>query len=391
MNNGATDGQQRPESGADYTPGLLGWIFESGPPDPDLNWPAVLHAARQHQVWPFLFYRLQPYQDSVPSDVWQAIQSDFLLAVGPSVTREQELKRVLMALEEVAVPVTLLKGAALAHTAYPYPVLRMMTDTDLWIARECVEDAKAALAPYGYVPGAGAVRPQPLQDALDGETRMYSQRPQSRLVELHWRIFAGEWVRYAARIDEAAIWERKVRLEALPAYRLSVEDALLHTCVHCAIHHQFGGLGLRPFLDLAMMAQHWTVRWDVVIARAREWQVCTATWLVLDTLGQLSAEMQDQIPTLALRPSRLRRWLLGRFVSPQSLLAGRDIRSSPLRFVFLLLLVDRPADAARLVLRAVFPERQWFILRYQLEDASNLRIWLQRLWHPIRALLRAST
>ena len=327
----------------------------------------------------------------MPSDVWQEIQSDFLVAVGPSVARDDELKRILLALEEIEVPVVLLKGAALALTVYPYPVLRLMGDLDLWIPQECVEAAKAALASSGYVSRAGEARPQPLQDALDGETQMIGQRPQTGLVELHWRIFAGEWVRYAARIDEAAIWERKIRLDELPAYHLAPEDAILHTCLHFAVNHQFAGLGLRPFLDLAMMVQNWTVPWEVVVGRARAWQVSTPTWLVLDLLGKFSAEMQDQLPIRALRPSRLRRWILGRFVSPQSLIERRDIRQSLLRFVFLLLLVDRPVDAARLVLRSVFPDRQWFVLRYQLEDASNLRIWLQRLWHPIRTLLHART
>ena len=81
MNNEKTHGRQQPEAGADYAPGLLGWIFDSGSPDPGLNWPAVLRSARQQQVSPFLFYRLQHFQDRVPSDVWQEIQSDFLVDV----------------------------------------------------------------------------------------------------------------------------------------------------------------------------------------------------------------------------------------------------------------------------------------------------------------------
>jgi hypothetical protein len=52
------------------------------------------------------------------------------------------------------------------------------------------------------------------------------------------------------------------------------------------------------------------------------------------------------------------------------------------RRLFLLSLVDRPRDAAVLLWRAVFPDREWLVLRYQLQDAPLWRIWLQRLRHP---------
>jgi hypothetical protein len=37
-----------------------------------------------------------------------------------------------------------------------------------------------------------------------------------------------------------------------------------------------------------------------------------------------------------------------------------------------------------LLRQAFFPDRIWLTLRYGLQDAPAWRIWLQRLWHPLR-------
>ena len=53
----------------------------------------------------------------------------------------------------------------------------------------------------------------------------------------------------------------------------------------------------------------------------------------------------------------------------------------PLRFVYQLLLVDRTQDAARLLGRALWPEREWLALRYGIVTPS-IR------WRHLFAVLR---
>jgi hypothetical protein len=66
----------------------------------------------------------------------------------------------------------------------------------------------------------------------------------------------------------------------------------------------------------------------------------------------------------ALRLSRARRWLVGRFTSPAQVLSGTQLTRSRRRLLFQLALVDRPADVAALLARSVWPERQWLAARY---------------------------
>ena len=134
---------------------------------------------------------------------------------------------------------------------------------------------------------------------------MVSDEPGMGLVELHWNVFPGEWLRHTAQIDEGPLWERTVPLDGRSADQLAPEDAVLHTCLHFAVGHQMSRLGLRPFLDLELIRKEYEVNWDIVVQRARAWRVKTATWLVLDLWGELFGQTEE-LPVDDLRPSAFR-------------------------------------------------------------------------------------
>jgi len=378
--------RERAEFGTDNSRDLVR-LLQGIPPGPGLDWVGIVDLARRHGVSPFLFYVLRPHREQVLAEVWPVLQADYYTAAARSLFRERQLEQLLEALDSAGVQVVLLKGAALFKTVYPNPGLRTMGDLDLWV-RDQLESAKEALGSLGYVAHSKADRPAALQEAFGGETQMTNSAPRTGLVELQLKVFPGEWLRYAAQIDEAPVWERGVPVDGMRARQLAPEDTVFHVCLHFAINHQLSGFGLRPLLDLELMRNAWQIDWDVVVQRARDWRVATATWLVLDLLASVFGDGDGRLPLRALCPSSLRRRILGRFASARSLLEGRDLRSGPGRFLFLLFLVDRPIDAALLLWHTFFPERQWLTLRYQLEGAPAWRVWLQRLWHPFRVLIR---
>ena len=77
-----------------------------------------------------------------------------------------------------------------------------------------------------------------------------SLRPGGTLVELHWSIFSGEWLRHTAQVGQEAIWERTTPIAGDAVRTLSPEDAVLHLCVHLVVNHQMSGIGLRTLVDL---------------------------------------------------------------------------------------------------------------------------------------------
>ena len=366
----------------------LAQLLTGTPPDPSLDWGATIDLARQRGLSPFLFHAVRPFQPRISAEAWQALQGDYYVAVARCLLLERQLQQVLDALEHSQVPIVLLKGAALSRAVYPNPALRTMGDLDIWVPRDRMDTARTALEVLGYRTRSKQDRPPGLQELYLGETQMIRSEPHSALVELHWNVFPGEWLRHTARTDEQPIWERTIPMEGTDARQLSPEDAVLHTCVHFAIGHQLRGLGVRPLLDLELMQTTWAINWDTIAHRAREWQVATATWLILDLWTWLFGHQDRRVCFRALQPSPIRRWLLRKFAFSQLLAESQLLRNGPLRRLFLLLLVDRPVDAVVLLRQALFPEQEWLRLLYGLEDAPAWRVRLQQLWHPIRVLVR---
>ena len=349
----------------------------------DAEWECLIEFARKSSVSQVLYTYLKAQGLAPPPAAAETIRNIHLASVVHSSKLFHELEKILRAFQVAGITAAPLKGAWLAEAAYGNIALRGMADVDLWVQRNQLDDARQVMSSLGYAQGCSKTdRPQALQDALGGETQMI--KTGATIVELHLNVFAGEWLRHTARIDEQIIWQRTHLHQGETVRHLSNEDAVIHICIHLAVNHQMSNTGLRTLLDLDCMRQRLNIDWGTVALRAREWRVATPIWLVLQILVQLFGDPEMKLPISDLVPSPLRRWILRRFVSPRTLLEGLEISSGPKRFVFLLALVDKPADAFFLIYRTLAPDRTWLTLRYGLQDAPAWRIWLQYLWHPLR-------
>ncbi len=295
----------------------------------------------------------------------------------------QELAAVLGTLARGGVTAVVFKGASLAHLAYPDPACRPMGDLDLWVTAEAMPRARELLAGLGYVERGKAHRPLALQAGRDGEVQMMGSAPGSGLVELHWGMFAGEWLQRTAAVDSPGILCRAVpvTLAGQSAWTLAPEDAIVQLAVHLAVNHQMAYPGLRAMVDVSLVARPHSVRaqdvdWTAVAERARAWRVANATWLVLSLTGELMGLPGAEAAIAALRPSAVRRRLLRRFVDGGAVLEGRDMTGGPRRLAFQLLLVDRPVDALRLLGRGLWPEEGWLAARY---GAAGPRVRMRHL------------
>jgi len=263
---------------------------------------------------------------------------------------------------ESGLPLVLLKGAAVAGWAYADPALRPMGDLDLWVRESDLGRANGCLRDFGFarLPGREVALAR-------GNVR----------VELHDSPFRGWWTRFAATPDLAGTWHRAEPAgPGRHARRLSPEDAALQVVVHSVVN-AFSQWPLRSLLDLAAGSRRRKIDWEGVAERAEAWRLRTATWLVLDLADRIFG-VDGAIPALErLRPGAARRASLASFVRAGSLLQGRVPRGAARRHAFLLAVVDRSEDGARLVGRTIWPEPAWLAARYG-EGAGRL--------HHLRAL-----
>ena len=301
-------------------------------------------------------------------------------AAAENLTHLETLTRIERRLAADRIDMVLLKGAAVAPDLYADTSLRPMRDIDLWIGERDLPRAAKALADEGFEEApADPRRPPALQRQSGGEIPFRRRGGGFGMIELHYSAFQGWWIRRTAAPDLDAVRDRAVPSGAdRHARRLSTEDAILQTAFHVAVN-QFAQTPLKGIMDIAVLARRRRVDWGAVCHRARAWRIATATWLVLETADRLMGLPCGAPAIRSLRPSLTRRAILRGAVGPSSVIASRDLTPVPLRYPFMLALVDRGRDGARLVGRTLWPERWWIDARYGRPGS--------RLGH-LRALVR---
>ncbi|PIE81586.1 MAG: hypothetical protein CSA11_04420 [Chloroflexi bacterium] len=295
----------------------------------------------------------------------RCLQGDMFSAAAESSMKQEQLKQILQGLAQAEIPVVLLKGAALSLTVYEDPAWRTMSDVDLWLPANAMAKAAQVMVDLGYTMQGKEERPFALQQLSRGEIQWVLPQQMESLIEFHWSPYSGWWLVRTAAVNDTGIWTRQENLpEQTNVGQMAPEDIVIHLAVHTAVNHQFGLSALRSLVDIALTANKREVDWNIVAKRARAWRVSIAVYIVLDLLAQLIGVEGIETSLTPLRPSKLRRWLISQFVTPQTVLAGRDLRSGAKRFLLLLLLVDRVRDMVKLIGRTLWPEQEWLEARY---------------------------
>jgi hypothetical protein len=298
-------------------------------------------------------------------DLAASLAREALGAAAANMAHFETLARIERRLAAERIDLVLLKGAAIAGAAYADPSFRPMTDIDLWVRDDDMPRAEAALTDLGLrrYPGR-TTRPEALQRRSGGELVFRSGDGRHGVVELHFSPFPGWWIQRTARPDLEGLWRRSTPMGPLRhARRLESEDAILQTAFHVVVN-QFGQAPLRGLMDLAVLARRQPIDWEVVADRARSWRLAHAVWIALDAADRLIGLPGCGAALGRLAPSRTRRLLLGVLFEPSLLLAGRDLTAPARRHPFMLALVDRVRDGARLAGRTVWPERWWIEARH---------------------------
>ena len=136
-------------------------------------------------------------------------------------------------------------------------------------------------------------------------------------------------------------------------WRLSNEDLVLHTMIHTAINHQFDPNTLRNMLDVLRLNDQLSIDWDVVHDRVVHMRTRTAVWLFLHLMSEIFEGLPAEIDRVyqRLRPTWLRRSLLSRYINEDMVLNLYDILIYARRYGLLLLLIDRPVDMLKVLIR----------------------------------------
>jgi hypothetical protein len=234
----------------------------------------------------------------------------------------EQLSRTLSSAGEEAL---LVKGAALALTAYPTPSARSMNDLDLLVSERSHDRIIAALVQSGYTherpPG------RPFSRSALGETLLLARSGATTLlIEVHTTLD-----KIVARpVDLGGIFARAGSAPGLGRLLVPApEDHLLLIALHAAGHEFRHTVGL---FDVELLMRQ-GIDFGAVTQRAHSWRLSTVLYVTLATLRALGAASIRDDHVRAFDPGPLRRLALSRYYHLGSFPVARGPARSGLSWV----------------------------------------------------------
>jgi hypothetical protein len=336
--------------------------------------PAGMPAADRLAPW-LLAHELGPpawftFQKEWP-EIGRLLLPDWYNAVAESRLHGQSLATISATFSAADLPHVLFKGAALAHTVYPDPACRVMSDLDIWVEAARREEAVSLLTAARFVMLEKEQRIGPVYYLWKQEDRFVYPDWQKGMLELHRVPLNNWWYDYAATPDPDGMWQRReaLQISAEPGttFQLSPEDSLIQIATHLAISNQFSRMLLRSLTDMALLVLNRPIDWSLLVRHATQWRLGSPVWLALHLADQLFDLPQSAPARHLLRPAAWRAHLLQSLVKPERALHGTALPAGgrlELQQLVLLLMAARGRDVARIVRQHLFPNAAWREVHY---------------------------
>ncbi len=325
--------------------------------------------------------------------VHQAIRLDAL----NTALMYRNIGQVLSHLTQSGLDYMVVKGPAVAYTAYPEPNLRSFNDLDLVVRERDWAVTHRLLVEMGFY-----------QERQEGEKELkqpppkfappamlhelsYWQPQMSLCVEVHYDDLLNAGL---ASRDVEGFWQRAIfiEVEGVPVKIMSLEDQLVHLCMH--IHyHGYTRLNALSEIALIIRDQAAQLNWERLLETARIEEAQVGVYYTLYFLEQLLGLSAPAEVLAALRPDRFRRWWHEYYMPREKVLSLQPMWRPDFSFYFMpllkrllpdLLVMGRRGEKLRCLWRLLLPPPAWLRYYYQLDDNQNVAI--HYLLHPLKLM-----
>ncbi len=293
---------------------------------PDLDWSDALYLADGHGITPLLYkvWGKLNLLAHVPSTPRAYLEQTYRDNTARNADAQRELRELVALMQNARVEFIVLKGLPLVMQLYPDPAERVLYDFDLLARDEShAQRGYNALCAAGFTPvptktGAFVNKHLPSVWRLNGFVRRgyLFDVAQPRPVEMHVALWDSPW-RGLDVLPLPDVWARRqwITLGDVSVRVMSLEDTLVHLCVHLATHLVEREARVGQALDLArwLAARAEQIDWARVIASSDCARVTRFVYLALratHTLTGAPLPLENILNALCARtPPRLRAWV----------------------------------------------------------------------------------
>jgi hypothetical protein len=212
------------------------------------DWSTVPARAEAHRVAPLLVTHLKAARIEPPLPVWRELQGLYHRHRRANEIRTAALCEILSVLNAAAIPVVVLKGAALGHFLYAEPGLRPLSDLDLLVSPAHLLSAQQVVLRLGFQgPPISSVTHrhlpplQRVQDGLNVEVEIHQRLLSNYFDNIRAVVHGPIGPREPIGPEDSRLPDVITPLHAFTigdqlAFTLGLEDQLRHLCDHLISH-----------------------------------------------------------------------------------------------------------------------------------------------------------
>jgi len=238
----------------------------------DIEWDLLIRQARRSDLLSRLACILEAHGllKHVPDAAQAHLSSGQILAIKHGQVIRWEVNRILAALKDDGIEVTLLKGAAYLMADLPVARGRLFSDVDIMVPKARLGAVERALMIHGWIPTNLSAYDQRYYRKWMQELPPLVHRRRQTVIDVHHRILPETT---KAQPDAEKMLNDSVTLNETGSLRvLSNVDMVLHSATHLFYEGEFDH-GLRDLLDLRDLINLFSQQqdfWQLLLQRAHE-------------------------------------------------------------------------------------------------------------------------
>lgn len=360
-----------------------------------IDWQYFLKKARGEGISPLVFLRLPEIvinENDTPKYVTDELRKDYYLNATRNTLIFNELENILNAFNEAGLRVIVLKGAALAETAYNNLALRPMSDVDLLVKKEDLFSVDEHLKGIGYFPSDRSVDDIDFTSTYLTTLDYRNASANSPSFHIHWHFVNSTIPNYSYinNIEMEDIWQdaEKVNIANVETLVMAPHHLIIHLSEHALrVTHSLSKLSLLCDINEAINYYHERLDWDRLIKYSLKFKLDRMVYLSLYFTSKFLASKIPEGVLLRLSPEH---FSLGERIFINAI--SNNDRPPGLSYLVHLSMNKGLLRKIRFVGRTFFPPRHIIAQRrYLPQSRTGYKDYLRRInevfWHFFRIVI----
>jgi len=321
-----------------------------------------------------------PNRDGIPKYVTDELRKDYYLSATKNTLIFNETENILNVFNEAGLRVIVLKGAALAETAYNNLALRPMSDVDLLVKKEDLFSIDEQLKGIGYFPSDRSVDDIDLSSTYLTTLDYRNTSANSPSFHIHWHFVNSSIPNYSYihNIEMEDIWQdaEKVNIANVETLIMAPHHLIIHLSEHALrVTHSLSKLSLLCDINEAINSYKDRLDWERLIKYSLKFKLDRMVYISLYFTSKfLTAKIPEGV-LLRLRPKH---FSLGERIFINAI--SNNDRPSGLSYLVHLSMNRGLFRKVRFVGRTFFPPRHIIAQRrYIPQSRTSYKDYLRRI------------